>query len=241
MNATTRSIVAAFLVLLVPGFVRGRIYMRDVNLRIAPSEQQPRDVQQQIATLDTTQYLLRYERASSREKEFINQLLGLYRAYKGRLPDTTLIALGDIDGNGTVDTLFTRVILIDSLVRSSSWLDRDGERVWKYELIDPAMDIADSDLYGWSTRNPWVTFTIGVTYPASLHTRDEFPAIDKATAIQQGLWHLNRIGVQVTEEEYARYLDAYQGLLLNYGHPEADEGLYIWYQPSKRFILYYHP
>jgi len=196
--------------------------------------------QYEITRLDTSLVLAHYAAADEREKEFIDQLLYIYDLFKDRTPDTTLAELGDIDGDGRIDTLRSRVTLRADTVRVQSWWDRDGERMWEYELIQPYLWISDAELFQW-WENPWVSYTIGVTRPPKLFTVESSSHIYRAMVMRQGLSDLERLGADVSEDAYAQYLDSYQGLLINYGHPESREGLHIWYQPLKRFILYYHP
>ena len=197
--------------------------------------------QYEITRLDTSLVLAHYVTADKRVKEFIDQLLYIYDLFKDRTPDTTLVELGDIDGDGRIDTLWSRVTLRADTVRVQSWWDRDGERMWEYELIQPYLWISDAELFQW-WENPWVSFTIGVfSAPASLHKPGFNSRISRSVVIRQGLQDLKRKGLEVTEEAYAKYLDSYRGMLISFGHPESRAGLHLWYQPLRRFILYYHP
>jgi hypothetical protein len=194
------------------------------------------------AGLDTSYVLSLYATSNPVQREFIDQLMFVYRRFANRRPDTTIARIGDIDGNGQIDTLWSRITLLADTVRVHSWWDCEGRRRWEYELIDPYLWISnDVELFQWRT-NPWVTFAVGVfSAPASVRSLSSFTRTDRNRAATQGLRDLRSRGYDVPEEAYRKYLNSYQGMLVSFGHPESGEGLYIWYQPLEIFVIYYSP
>jgi hypothetical protein len=56
-----------------------------------------------------------------------------------------------------------------------------------------------------------------------------------------GVDDLKKKGYTVDRETYKQYTSDYKGCLIAWGHPESREGLFIWYEPLKIFILFYQP
>jgi hypothetical protein len=56
-----------------------------------------------------------------------------------------------------------------------------------------------------------------------------------------GVDDLMKKGHEVDTASYRKYVLNYKGDLITWGHPESREGLFIWYEPLKIFVLFYQP
>ena len=54
-------------------------------------------------------------------------------------------------------------------------------------------------------------------------------------------WYIEKEKLAISGDEYARYLNSFGGQLFAYGEPEIRNQLWLWYEPSKQFVLYYAP
>ena len=91
-----------------------------------------------------------------------------------------------------------------------------------------------------------MTFAIGIIYgcPDIESYQESNNRIDTAVkrlACELGISYLKEKGIRVNELDYKKYLKNYKGNLLNFGDPESDEGIWIWYQPAKCLVRYYLP
>lgn len=59
--------------------------------------------------------------------------------------------------------------------------------------------------------------------------------------IDFGVGDLKKKGHLFDEEGFKNYFKHYKGKLIAWGHPENREGLFIWYEPLKVFVLFYQP
>ncbi len=201
-------------------------------------------IQQQQALLDTNIYIECAKTGTDREQYYIGNLLKLYRQHSGVFPDTMVFEIGDIDGNGLVDTLQTRTYMEDEDVHVLTRWIAFGEIVWEFDLVNPYDWISgrNPDLFDWDKRSPWIVFTTGIfeAQPKLSHP-DTHRGISLQWAARSGLWDLRDRGHSVTEEEYLEYLRNYKGLLLEFGHVDPSRNLGIWYAPLRQFISYYSP
>ena len=199
---------------------------------------------QQPAPLDTNAFIECAKSATEREQFYISNLLRLYRQYAGSWPDTLVYEIGDIDGDGKIDTLRTRIFMDSEDVHVFTQWYSHGEVIWQYDHVNPYAWISNnhSELFAWDQRSPWVVFAVGVLEAKpKLVTSDTYPSIDIETAANRGLFDLNRLGYSIAEEDYLSYLKQYTGLLIEYGGPDPHPKLEIWFEPLKRFITYYSP
>ena len=128
----------------------------------------------------------------------------------------------------------------DSIIVESRWI-RSGDTLWQFRLANPYLWIDNSHLFEPDTRSPWVTFAIGVLY-----AKPDLEPIDnnstlKRMAVDNGLRDLRAAGMPTSRVQYQSFLDGFKGQLISYGDPENREGLMIWYEPAKRFLLFYAP
>ncbi|WKN40910.1 YARHG domain-containing protein [Tunicatimonas pelagia] len=183
------------------------------------------------------------EGADTRSKQFIEELLRTISKFEGEPIDTTILVIGDIDGISESDTICSRVHVLDNDVFVSSTWSREGEVLWKEELKNPFLSLRDDEeLFGYEKMSPWVVLTIAIFHALpQLSSRDDYPGIDRKTAISMGMISFKDEGMNISEAEYASYLDSFEGDILEHGDPEARHGLIIWYEPNKQFVTYYAP
>lgn len=178
------------------------------------------------------------------EKPFIKALLSTIHKFEGRKLDTTIIRVGNIDGNGNPDTITSRVYLLSNTVFVDSWWIQNHDTLWKYQIKNPYVSFSYPNLFEFDTRSLWVTFSIGVLYGSpSFETIAEFEkgsGVPHNMIIEMGLSDLREKGIALSAKEYEKYINEFKGDLISYGDPEAREGLYIWYAPGRCFITYYH-
>jgi hypothetical protein len=178
--------------------------------------------------------------ASERELIFITELQNTISKFDKKPADTLIIQLVNLDDIDPLDTIYNRIFIRNDTVFLKSKWSRKNELLWSSELVDPYLWISDRNEFAYDTRSVWVTFTIAINYslPNFLDAND-FPQISKETAIAMGSADLNRMQFDTTE--LPEYLTNFHGQLLENGDPELRQGLFIWHEPSKKFIYYYRP
>jgi hypothetical protein len=176
----------------------------------------------------------------SSEKLFLSKLLNIVRDFNGRKLDTTVLTIGNIDGDDVRDTIFSRVYYdSDSIFVDSKWI-KNNHISWEYKYANPYLDF-ESDLFNYDSRNIWAIFAVGIVYgPPEIHSRLDGPPPD-SLVYRQGIADLKEVGIKVTEADYENYLQNFKGELLVIGEPETREGLWIWYKPAGRLISYFQP
>ena len=186
-------------------------------------------------------YKHRLDKASNKEKEFIHHLLSTMTQYQNKKLDTIILTFGLIDSDNIVDTIQTRVYLKHNTVCvNSDWI-KNHDTIWKDRIKDPYLYISDFNLFQFDTRSIWVAFTIGVCYGApSIYNINDNRHLTE-TAINMGLKDLKDNGFKVNKNDYKKYLSDFKGCLITWGQPMTREGLHIWYEPAKRFIVFYQP
>lgn len=149
--------------------------------------------------------------------------------------DTIFFQYFDVNTDGLIDTLVRTFTQRNDTIYISYSL-KEQQNVIK---IDQFTDTYLSSLSDCSEKMEWLNF---VKYNSNFETYNfsDFNHLFN-NAIKLGVNNLKEYGLIVHEEQYKNYLLNYKGALFTYGHPEMQEGLYIWYQPLKRFILFYHP
>ena len=149
--------------------------------------------------------------------------------------DTTMFRYFDIDGNGLTDTLTTTVyVKSDTIFISYLWL-RQNEIIWYDVITDSYLEALTDSV----EREEWIRFVIDGANPELNKVSDFENLINYAINI--GLAELREKGINIDIEEYKSYIINYKGILIDYGHPESREGLFIWYEPLQRFIVFYRP
>ncbi len=194
-----------------------------------------------IDTILLKKYLVAFQNDTiSSEKIFFSKLLNIIKDFSGRKLDTTLLTIGNIDGDDVRDTIFSRVYYdSDSIFVDSKWIKNNNIN-WDYKYANPYLSF-DSDLLNYDTRSIWAIFAVGIVYGLpEIHSREDGPPLD-SLVYSQGISDLKEAGINVTEVEYKKYLQNFKGELLVIGEPETREGLWIWYQPAGRLISYFQP
>ena len=177
----------------------------------------------------------------SNDKKFISSFFDIIKQFNGKKLDTTILTIGNLDGDLDKDTIFSRVYYDSgSIYVDAKWI-KNHHVLWKDEYADPYVEI-NADLFD-STRPTWVCFAIGIIYGTpDFQTRKE--VVDSGMihlVLDLGLYELDTAGIHTDKEQYRAYLQDFKGDLLAYGQPESREGLWIWYKPAERMITYYHP
>ena len=148
--------------------------------------------------------------------------------------DTTMFRYFDIDGDGLVDTLTTRVFVrADTVFIYYSWL-QEQKIIWSDLDKDPYLTALEP-----AEKKEWLDFIIEGCCPKSEKISDYENLVDYA--IDFGIDDLKKKGFNINKEQYKTYIINYEGNLINYGHPEMREKLFIWYEPLKNFVLFYNP
>ena len=177
---------------------------------------------------------------ASYDKNFISHFFDIIKQFNGKKLDTTILTIGNLDGDLDPDTIFSRVYYDSgSVYVDAKWI-KNHHVLWKDEYADPYVEI-NADLFD-STRPAWVCFAIGIIYgPPSFRTRKQVDSSVFSLVIDQGVDDLDSAGIHLDKEQYRAYLQDFKGDLLEYGQPASREGLWIWYKPAGRMITYYHP
>lgn len=174
-------------------------------------------------------------------KEFSENLLKTIRQFENRKADTTILTIKNIDGKNGLDSLFTNISFCHGQVTVESYWKRNDRILWHEILDNPYLWISENEEYQYDTRNPWVTFTIGIYHAVpELQPMEHYSAINYETAIQMAKsWFGNK--EDFNETEYLEYLKNYKGQILLSGQPEIAHELLIWYEPLQTFIRFYAP
>ncbi|MGD1835389.1 MAG: YARHG domain-containing protein [Nitrososphaeraceae archaeon] len=174
-----------------------------------------------------------------RTKEFSETLLKTIQQFENKKADTTILTIKNIDGKNGLDTLFTNISYYNGHVAVKSYWKKNGKILWNEKLDNPYLWISENEEYQYDSRNPWVTFTIGVYHAVpELQPIEYYTAINYKTAIEMAKsWFGNTKGFN--EIEYLTYLKNYKGQILLSGDPEIAYELLIWYEPLQTFIRFY--
>ncbi|HZE84833.1 MAG TPA: hypothetical protein VE035_11030 [Puia sp.] len=191
------------------------------------------------ALLKKYQEACRHDTASY-DRKFVSNFFELIKKFNGKRLDTTILTIGNLDGDLDQDTIFSRVYYDSgSIYVDAKWI-KNHHVVWKDKYADPYIEL-NADLYD-STRPIWVSFAIGVIYgPPDFHSRNEMDSSGLSMVYEQGVDDLNSAGIHLDKEQYKAYLRDFKGDLLACGQPESRERLWIWYKPAGRMITYYQP
>ena len=174
----------------------------------------------------------------SYDKKFVSSFFNIIKAFNGKRPDTTILTVGNLAGDGDQDSIFTRVYYDrDTIYVDSKWI-KNNHILWGDKFSDPYTELS-ADLLD-SSRNTWVSFAIGVLYgPPDFYPRTEMAA--DSMVYSQGVEDLNSAGIHTDVEKYKAYLEEFKGEFITCGQPESRERLWIWYKPAGRMITYYQP
>lgn len=193
-----------------------------------------------VDTVLLAKYEKRLTSATGSEKELLKTLIPLIKQFSFRKLDTIIYQKCHLDTAFQEDTLVTHIFeRNNSIYLETNW-KKDGKLVWSKETKDPYLWINDNRLYQYDTRDKWVTFAIAIRYglPEIRHI-SEYVDLQEM-AVENGVNELKGKGVEVSNEEYHKYLSNYKGDLVVVGDPESRDGMFVWYAPAKKFILFYH-
>lgn len=191
-------------------------------------------------------YLEAYQNDTiSSEKIFFSKLVNIIKDFNGRKLDTTVLTIGNIDGDTDRDTIFSRVYYNSNNIYVDSKLIKNNNVLWNYKYSNPYLSF-NADLLNYNTRSIWTIFAVGILYGIpEINSRQEFDEhIDSSVqnyVYDYGVADLKKMRIKINKEDYKTYLQNFKGDLLGFGEPETREGLWIWYEPARRIITYYQP
>ena len=177
----------------------------------------------------------------SYDKKFAADLGAILERFNGKKLDTTLLTIGNLSGDPSPDTIYSRVYYKkDTVFVTSKWV-KNNQVLWRDKYTDPYSSL-DTNLFRDSSSNTWMYFAIGVVYGApNILPRDNVDTSVDKLVYQLGLEDLKKAGVHISKAEYQAYLHTFKGQLLAFGEPESREAVWIWYKPAGKMILYYGP
>ena len=179
------------------------------------------------------------------EKKFFYTLLKIIKQFKGRHPDTTVLTIGNLDGDNEKDTIFTRVYYhADSIHIDSKWI-KNKEVLWRHNYTNPYVSF-NHELLNYDIINKWAIFSVGVVYGApDIQSRENFMNYADSVTMQyvykDGIKDLQRMGIMVKETDYINYIQNFKGDLIAFGEPETREGVWVWYKPAGKMISFFQP
>ncbi len=177
----------------------------------------------------------------SYDKQFATHLGAILEQFNGKKLDTTVLTIGNLAGEPSPDTIYSRVYYKqDTVFVSSKWI-KNNQLLWQDKYTDPYSSL-DTNLFRDSSSNTWLYFAIGVVYGApNILSRGNVDTSVLNLVYQLGLDDLKKAGVHISKAEYQAYLHTFKGQLLAFGEPESREGVWIWYKPAGLMISYYQP
>lgn len=173
------------------------------------------------------------------ELDFTKDLIATVTSFSSKKLDTTILSIGKIDIDNTQDTIKSRVFKDqDDIIVLSTWY-KDSKILWTDTLVNPYLWISNNPLFDYEQRSFWVTFTIGVLYstPEIKNIQKYSSLIDMASQI--GVQSLADSGFKEDPDSYKGYLFGFKNDLVSWGDPENRDGLFIWYEPKQKFVLFY--
>lgn len=175
-------------------------------------------------------------------KEFLKDVLRLIKKFRYRDIDTTIVSIGNINGDSFIDTVRTIIYeKSNEIVVTYVW-ESEHELMWEHSYKNPYMYVDESNLFQYDTRDLWVTFSIAVKYCVfKFENQDRYKHIDRNMATSIGWSKLKELGISISKEEYRKYLEEFGGQLVYYGQEEGGGNLDIWYNPIGKFIPFYRP
>jgi hypothetical protein len=192
------------------------------------------------ATIDSnliSQYKIRLTKGDNHEKLFIENMLNLIHDFNNKKLDTTVLTIGYISNDSLIDTIQTRIFYKNNVIMVTyNWI-KNHDTLWNFQIKDPYLFVSNDDLFI-DKRSVWVTFTVGVylVVPKILKFNDYKYLLEMSFDRKK---YFKKEGIDLNE--YRQYINNFKGNLLQWGDNWHIEGVYIWYEPLKRLILYYHP
>lgn len=177
-----------------------------------------------------------------RSKAFLKLVLDLIKKFRYSNIDTTIISVGNIDGDSILDTVRTRIYeLNNEIIINYTWLSKQ-KIIWKYDYQNPYMYVDESNLFQYDTRDLWIIFTTAVKHSGfEFKDLDSYKHIDRNIITSIGLSHLMDLGINIRREEYIKYLENFEGQLVYYAQEEIGGNFDIWFEPIKNFVSFYRP
>ena len=186
-----------------------------------------------------SRYELLERSGSDYEKQIISKILDNIEQYAGKPFSQEYLTVGNIDNIRDQDTIRTQVYVADdSVVVHSRWF-RENSLLWEEILVDPYKWISDDVLFEYPEVDIWARLTIAVDYSIpQLAERANFSNISPEMAINSGLSELLNDSIDISEEQYRKYFEDFEGAIVQHGEPEIRQ-LSIWFEPLKKFVSYY--
>jgi hypothetical protein len=177
----------------------------------------------------------------SYDRKFATGLGAILERFDGKKLDTTVLTVGNLAGEPSPDTIYSRIYYKkDTVFVTSKWI-KNNRLLWQDKYRDPYSSL-DTNLFRDSNNNTWLYFAIGVVYGApDILPRDNVDTSVLDIVYQLGLDDLKKAGVHISRAQYKAYLHTFTGQLLVFGEPESREGVWIWYKPAAKMISYYQP
>ena len=142
--------------------------------------------------------------------------------------DTTMYLFCNIENSEQIDTIATSVyVKTDTVYINYKWV-KHNNTMWEESL----------KFYEFETQQ--VKYDVEKYIPEIYKYSDYRDSLFDF-AVANGIDYLRTKGYAINDETYKQYLLNYGGLLIVWGHPELREGMFIWYEPLKIFVLYYRP
>ncbi|MDR2840938.1 MAG: hypothetical protein LBV75_06705 [Paludibacter sp.] len=142
--------------------------------------------------------------------------------------DTTMYLLCSIESDIEIDTISTQVYLkSDTIYIFYKWI-KNNDTIWSENLK-----------YFTEFEQEWITYSINHSLP-NIYNISDFQDL-WSICVDFGYNDLKHRGYAIDKEIYKQYLLNHKGCLIEWGHPESREGLFVWYEPLRIFVLFYQP
>ena len=174
------------------------------------------------------------------EKKFIYQLIETFENFSNKALDTVLYTTCFIESNERLDTIATRIFENeDGIVVYYSWV-KNGKLLWEKKISDPYVWVKDDTFFYNEEWIKWIRFTTGIYYaPPEIYEISDIELYD--FFVERVLSELQGLGFTIDRESYEQYIESFTGNLIVWGEPEVRDGVFIWYEPLQRFVIYYRP
>ncbi len=182
------------------------------------------------------------------QQQKLKGIVDVFKLFKFRPMDTLLNAIGDIDGDGTIDTIRNHVYKRDDSIYIDAYWSVGTDTVRLGRCANPYFYLGGNPLFAYDTRDDYVILYTAlrhsVTQISPLQESDRNLVIDKPmlkTAAQLSAGDLSETGENIAAERMERYLSSFRGSLVFLNQTEGSGSIQFWYAPSKRFVTFYRP
>ena len=101
----------------------------------------------------------------SYDRKFATHFRAILERFNGKKLDTTVLTIGNLAGEPSPDTIYSRVYYKkDTVFVSSKWI-KNNQVLWQDRYTDPYSSL-DTNLFRDTSSNTWLYFAIGVVYGA---------------------------------------------------------------------------